>query len=274
MSRLAWCEPMNCQAVQNKILALPDPRAVPDTLREHLDGCPACVGFWKQAGRLEHLLERLPVPPPPADKKATLLDELTSAGPVIKSIPRPAPAGRPVVSRQVLTYVGGLAAAVLVATGLWFAVRPGPKPETAQQPAPRHPLLDKVVQRNVALSRARQPEQRLEILGGLADDLAADTRGLARAANREELDELAAWYKRVVTDGIVRQAENLPPNHLTPDQRKALLNGLAARLAETGAEADKAANEVPPESKPALKRIADTARDGQRRLTQLAREGA
>ena len=70
---------MTCQDVQNKILILPDPRRVPEPLREHLDGCPACLAWWKQAAWLERLLEQLPAPPPPADKKSALIDELTSA---------------------------------------------------------------------------------------------------------------------------------------------------------------------------------------------------
>ena len=262
---------MTCQDVQNKILILPDPRRVPEPLREHLDGCPACLAWWKQAAWLERLLEQLPAPPPPADKKTALIDELTSAGPIIHTVPRPAAADRPLVTRRTLAYAGGLAAAVLVGVGVWLAVRPSGKPEPPAV-AQRHPLLDKMVQRDVALARAETPAKRLEILGALADDLATETRSLARVANPEELNELAGWYKRVVNDGIVRQAENLPRHGLTPDQKKALLDGLAAKLAETGAEADRLANEAPPESKPALKRIAETARDGQQRLSKLARE--
>jgi hypothetical protein len=261
---------MNCQAVQNKILALPDPRQVSGPLREHLDACPSCVGWWKQAARLEQLLEQLPAPPPPADKKTALIDELTGVGPVIKSIPRVATPDRPLFTRRTLTYIGGLAAAVLVGIGLWQIVRPGGKPDVASAP-PRHPLLDKVIQRNVALSRADSATKRLEILDALADDLSAETRGLARVADPEELKDLAELYRGVVNDGIVAQAERIPATSMTPDQRKALFDRLAGKLAETGAEAEKAANEVPPESKPALKKIAETARDGQQRLTKLAR---
>jgi hypothetical protein len=262
---------MTCQDVQNKILALPDPRRVPELFREHLESCPACLAWWKQAARLEGLLEQLPAPPPPADKKTALIDELTSVGPVIRTIPRPAAVDRPLITRRMLAYAGGLAAAVLVGVGVWLAVRPSNRPE-APTVAQRYPLLTSVREKNVALSRAETPAKRLEILGGLADDLAAETRSLARVANPEELNELAGWYRRVVNDGIVRQAENLPRHGITPDQKRTLLEGLAARLAETGAEAERLANEAPPESKPALKRIAETAREGQQRLTRLSRE--
>lgn len=267
---------MNCQTLQHKVLALPDPRQLPEPLREHLAGCAGCAAWWKQAAHLEHLLERLPAPPPPADKKTALIDELTEAGPVITSIPK-AQASKPFISRRVLTSAGGLAAAVLVGVGIWMIAKLGPKPETAQTPAPRHPLLDKVMQRNLALMKANPGEHhienRLDTLGGLAEDLAGETRGLARAATPDELNELAGLYKLVVNDGIVKQAQSVQPNNLSPDQKKALFTRHATKLAETGAEAEKMMNEVPPESKPALKRIADTARDGQHKLDTLAREG-
>ena len=86
---------MNCQSVQNRILSLPDPRQVPDALRAHLDACPDCERWWRQAARLERLLAELPAPPAPAGKKEALIDELTAAGPVIKSVPA---VGRPVPS--------------------------------------------------------------------------------------------------------------------------------------------------------------------------------
>jgi len=264
---------MNCQAIQNKILAQADPRQPTEPLRDHLDGCAACQAWWKQAGRLEQLLEHLPAPPPPADKKADVLEELAVAGPLITTVPRPVLAARPLVSRRVLTYTGGLAAAVLVVFGAWFALKPAGTKAVAAEP--RHPLLEKVIQRDRDLARADTPTKRLEILAGLADDLAAETRSLARAANPEELKELAGLYQKVVDEGIVTRAKNIPPNSMTLDQKKKLFNQVSKKLADTQAEVEKLSNDVPPESKPALKKIADAARDGQRELAaKLASEGA
>ena len=262
---------MNCQAIQNKILALADPRQLPEPLRVHLDGCGACQAWWKQAVRLERLLEHLPAPPPPADKKAVVLEEIAT-GSLVATLAPPKATERPLLSRQVLTYAGGLAAAILVVVGAWFALKPGNKNNPYVE-APRHPLLEKVIQRDRDLARAETPNKRLEILGGLADDLAAETRGLARAANPEELKELAGWYHKVVEGGIVEQAKRIPANSMTPDQKKALLNQMARKLGDTEAETVKLSNDVPPESKPALKKIADSARDGQRELAKLAAGG-
>src|SRR5262245_46825700 len=163
---------MNCQAVQNKILYLPDPRLIPDPLRQHVAGCAACQAWAKQAARLEALLEQLPTPLAPADKKDALIGDLTSPRPIITR-PRTAPASgtkpEPRESR-VLTFlrrnatvIAGLAAAVLVAVGIWaFLPKNGPKPETAQ--TPEDPFLKKIVQHDVALAKATKPVERLRIL--------------------------------------------------------------------------------------------------------------
>ena len=220
--------------------------------------------------RLELLLEHLPVLPPPTNKKADVLEELHTAGTLISTLPD---ATEKPSSRRILAYAGGIAAAVLVMIGAWLALKPnGNKPAPLE--AHRHPLLEKVIQRDRDLARAETPKQRLEILAVLADDLAAETRSLARVANPDELRELAGMYSKVVNDGIVPRASKIPQNSMTPDQKKALLTQMSRKLADTQAEVEKLSNEVPPESKPALKKIADSARDGQKKLAeQLASEG-
>jgi hypothetical protein len=172
--------------------------------------------------------------------------------------------------------LAGLAAAVLVAVGIWSGVKNGKQPPAlVKQPAPRHPLLEKVVQRDLALAKARTPNDRLDALAGLAEDLAAESRGLALVAGADEMRELADWFRTVVADGVVEQAGRVPPHALTPDQRRTLLDRLTARLAEAGKAAEQAAKDSPPHAQPALRSIADTARDGQTKLRALAaREGA
>jgi len=270
---------MTCPSVRNRILALPDPRQVPDALRAHLTACPDCLAWWGHAARVEGFLARLPVPPAPADKKADLLADLTT-GPVIARVP--VVARRPGRGRLVgalaspgWKYAGGLAAAVLVAVGGWALLRPGKTPEVVRAAPAKYPLLDHVVQSDLALARESSPARRLELLGGLADTLSAETRTLARVADPDELKELSEWFRKVVDDGIVRQAERLPPHAVTQEARRALFEQLAARLARTGDEADRAAGESPPHARPALRTIADTARDGRAKLRAvLAREGA
>ena len=74
---------MNCQVVQNKILAEPDPRLLPERLRLHVAGCEECRAWAAQAARLEALLERMPAPSAPSGKKAALVGKLERGEPII-----------------------------------------------------------------------------------------------------------------------------------------------------------------------------------------------
>jgi hypothetical protein len=271
---------MECNAVQNQIIGLPDPRELSPALRDHVVGCAACLAWARQAARLEALLAQLPVPPAPAEKKEAMIEELTADGPVIRTVPsvpaRSGPwfdaAGR--FLRRNATAVGGLAAAVLVAGGIyWLASGTGgPKPEVVQ--TQKHPLLEKMSRANIALARAETPAKRFEALGGMADDLAGETRGMARIASPAELKKLADWYETVVTRGIVQQAKAEAGRHLmNPVEKQKVFDALAARLEADAAEAERVMAETPQESQPALKRMADTAREGHKTLRALARGG-
>lgn len=259
---------MNCQAVQNKILALPDPRSVPDPLRVHVLECPGCRAWAEQAARLEGLLELLPVPPALGDKKLALIADLTHG----RTEVAPA-AAQPETFRGWLrknaALVGGLAAAVLVVTGAWIFSGGGNPPVVAAQEPPRDPFLDKLVKQNVTvLAKADTPAKKLQALGDLADNLASEARGLARIASPDDLRDVARWFDKVVKDGVVRQADKIAPAAMTPAERKALLESLARKLEATAAEVEKVAGECPPESKQHLQRIAEAARDGQKKLAQ------
>jgi len=269
---------MNCQAIQNQILALPDPRELPPALRAHVLGCAACQAWAKRAARLEVLLEQLPVPPAPGEKKEMMLGDLMSADPVIQ--PMAVPATRPSFGRVAArflarnaTAVAGLAAAVLVAVGVYsFWPKAGPVPQDVAK-TQKHPLLEKMVARDVAMARADSPTKKLEVLGAMADDLAGETRGMARLATGAELRQMAGWYEKVVRDGMVPQADKLPL-HMSAAEKARLLDALAAKLDADAAEADKVARESPPDAQPALKRMADTAREGEKSLRALARKGS
>ncbi|HEY1192040.1 MAG TPA: hypothetical protein VGE74_30705 [Gemmata sp.] len=263
---------MNCQAVQNQIIALSDPRQLSPVLLAHVAGCSACRAWARKAAQLESLLEQLPVPPAPREKKEALIGELLAADPVIQ--PPVVPATRPSfvtvavrVLRQNRAYVGGIAAAVLVVVGLVWSLNRTKPPQTEFAEPQKHPLLDKLVNRDVALARAETPTKRLEVLGGMAEDLAGETRGMARIASPTELKDLARLYDKVVKDGIVRQAKELPI-HMDRGEKQRLLDGLKTRLEADAAEADKVAREAPQDSQPALKRVADTAREGARELAR------
>src|ERR1044071_8464322 len=103
---------MNCQAIQNKILALPDPRHVPEPLRAHVLACGACRAWAEQAARLEGLLEQLPVPPAPADRKSALVAELSRGVAVVEPAAPRRESYREFFQRNG-TLIAGLAAALV-----------------------------------------------------------------------------------------------------------------------------------------------------------------
>ena len=275
---------MNCQVVQNKILAEPDPRLLPERLRLHVAGCEACRAWATQAARLEALIEKLPAPAAPSAKKAALVGKLERGEPIIaRPVTTPATARSPRESRFTeflrnnALIIGGLAAAVLVAWGAWSLFpRNGPRPVMAA--IPDDPFLSMMVQRNLELAKADDAGKRLQVLSGMADDLSAQARSLARVASPEELRDLAMWYRKVVNQGIVKQAENLPARTRTPAEeqaRSAALTALTSQLGKTAAETHKLLGSVPPDAKPALQKIVETAREGQKKieLTEMRGKG-
>ncbi|HXD86692.1 MAG TPA: hypothetical protein VN641_09370 [Urbifossiella sp.] len=265
---------MNCQSLQNRVLALPDPRQLPEQLRLHLETCGGCRAWWKQAVRLEQLLTRLPAPPAPTEKKNAFLDELTAAGPVIKSIPAvPRSSVRSLFSRigriPAAKTLAGLAAAILIAVAGWLMTRPGPNNTIVAKEAPRDPFLEIIVKRDLDLARAKSPEQRLEALGGLADDLSAQARTLSKIATPEDLRDLSGMFQKVVGDGIVQQVRAMNADTLSATRKQELYRKLTHQLAEAGRQADESAKESPPHALPALKQISDTARKGQAELQTI-----
>jgi hypothetical protein len=263
---------MNCQAVQNKILALPDPRHIPDSLREHVAGCAGCREWVQQAARLEGLLAQLPAPPAPANKKEDLLAELSRPEPLITrpvTVPVHEGYAKPVLRflQRNARLVGGLAAAVLVVLGGWWLLtHNGPKPDVAL-PTPKDPFIEKLVQRDIALAKADTAAKKLQVLGILADDLSTQTRTLARVANPSDLNELAGLFDKVVKGGLEKQVDNLPTlDAHDVKEKQELCSSLARKLGDMAAEADKLAGEVPPEAKPALQKIAASAREGQKKF--------
>lgn len=259
---------MNCQAVQNQILDLPDPRHLPAELAAHVRACPACRAWARQAARLEMLVEHLPAPPAAGDKKASLLAELMSAEPSL-AVPDRRGAATEFLLRNA-SYVGGLAAAVLVALGAYLLWPTGQKqPDVVARPPQKHPLLDKIVAGNTQLAQAgMSSKRRLEVLGGMAGDIAADTRGMARVASPAELRQMAGWYDEVVATGMVRQADRLssPVGEMQARDRDQFLNAWADKLAADAAEAEKLSREVPQDAQPVLRRMADTARAAEQSL--------
>ena len=263
---------MKCETLQNRLLTAADPRRLPDDVRAHVAGCPACRAFHAKLVRLEGLLTAIPVPGS-AGAKAALLDRVAEPGPIITRIPTVPRRDSSATLRALVAktgrwkYVTGLAAGVLLAVGVWIAGGDR-KPATVAQAAVPHPLLRSEVGRIVALQKSDKPADKAVVLADLASDLRGEARALYLAAQAAEMKKLAGLYERAVGDGVVRQVERV--GDLVPAERAALVRRLDDKLAADEAEATELAGRAPPQSVEGLTRIARAARSGREALAKGA----
>jgi hypothetical protein len=251
---------------------MPDPDRVPADLRAHLAGCDLCRRYHDRFLLLDTELADLPAPP--TEARAAFLESLTAAGPVIKSIPsvpyRSGGSWRPAVR---WAPAAGLAAAAVVAVGVWANRGGGPKPPEVDVAAgPRHELLERVVALDNRLARAATPQERIPLLTEMAVAVTAEAGGVYKAAKgTDETRSLAGMFETVVRDGIVKQAGRF--NRLDPvAERHKVLTAAADALAAAGRDVQVMATSAPPQVKDDLARMAAAAEDGRQRLLQL-REG-
>jgi hypothetical protein len=267
---------MKCEAVQNRLLDLLG-SDVPTELLVHVDGCELCQRFLERARALDAEIATLPVPSSEAAKLA-YLDSLTAAGPVIKTVPSTLARGsvslRELLAKVPVRPVATAAAAVLVGVGVWSAWPVGGPPVAKADP-PRHELLQKVVTLNTELAGVTAPKDRVAKLAGLAADLRSETRALSKAAQKDDMLALAKMYESVVNRGIVTQAEQITMfNTPSPAERKAALKAATAELSRAATEITALVPTASQQVQPLLRRIANTARDGEARLLKHPDGGA
>jgi hypothetical protein len=275
---------MNCTVIQRRLLESERPGSPPAELEEHLAVCLSCQKWQQRLVQLEHHVPVLPIPVTSA--RATLLGQIAAlpvkqksqaqeskdsgqhanrqAAPVRSRVPDLS------VPRRWGSLAAGAAAAVLLLGLSWWMLQ-GPGGTAMQDASKKNaavpdPLLACLLQRDLRLAEAKTTRERVEVLAGLADDLNAETQNLARTADADDLQELARQYQRVVEDGVVLRARDLPAR-----ERLQVLHPIAARLARAGHDAESLAMEVPSAAGP-LHRIADAARAGDGQLRGLLQE--
>lgn len=271
---------MTCDVARNRLLALPDPSRPTDDLLPHLADCAACRAVQADAVRLDRLLKHLPVPSS-AERKAAFLAELEADGPVIRSRPvlpstlAGSGAFKPVtkwLKRIDWRYVGGgVAAAVVVGLAVLFL---WPKPHDIDSPLaekPRSELLAQMVKHNTALATtATTPDKQVVVYAEYSADLKAEAGRVYKVAERDEMNSLASLYEKVVTDGVVKQAELIDEKRLPPDVRSQALTDAMKKLAAAEKDASDLAADAPPNARPALDRIAKAAKSGRQALSARA----
>lgn len=255
---------MKCEAVQNRLLALPDPTRVADELRDHLTGCESCRAFLAQIGRLDAILVSLPVPPCSAERKAEFLEQISAAGPIITRVPVYTKSDSTTRLRALLAKSGpwkevaGVAAALLLVAGAWWALREGKPDDPPEVAGIRHDLLKKEVALVSALAQSNSPRKNVEIWSGFTGDLRSEVRAVYLFAPGDDMTALAGLFDKAAKGGVLKHARQL--DNLPLDQRKAIVDDLIKKMADTEAEATQLGQAAPPQSKAPLKRIAETAR--------------
>jgi hypothetical protein len=121
---------------------------------------------------------------------------------------------------------------------------------------------------DLKLAEAETTGERVKALAELADALQMETQLLSKSAPPAELNKLAVFFKKVIEDGVVARARDLPMG-----ERVDVLKEVAAQLAKTTSETETLA-QAAPQSAPALRMIAAAAREGDATLQKLMQEAA
>lgn len=255
---------MSCETVQRRLLSLNSPQRPPAELRSHLADCPVCGQVQQRLVEIEQQVALIPIPAPPTDRMDEVIHRVLT-DPTLRASVR---GRRPVMSRPWPKLLA--AAMVLLALGGTFlAYLRMQTPTRAPAPAATDRLLAKVMQRNVSLATAKSAREQVTQLAGMADDLGDGTQLLCRVAEASDLNRLAELYKKVVREGLVRQAAKQAQELETLEERQRALGQLAQHLDAKSEEAAKLAVEVPAPSAVALRTMAQTAKDAAQQVRAL-----
>lgn len=262
---------MTCDAVQNRLLAVTEPRRAGADVRTHLAGCPDCRQYVARAARLEELLTQLPVPAARPEAKAKLLTDILTAPATRRPVATPRRT-LPALAGVRWTHVAAVAAGLLLAVGVWWGNgtrRPGDAPETA---GVRHELLQKEVRHFVALSKTESPTQRMAIWADVATDLRGEAREVYLIAPEDDMKAIGKLFDRAVREGILQQAAQFQ-THMPAAEKQRALTTAADRLKDAEAEADRLSAAAPPNSQAVLRNMAKTAREGRKQIQDLVAKG-
>jgi len=170
-------------------------------------------------------------------------------------------------SRPMVGSLAGIAALLLIAFSAYeLRTRTG-EPQSSSSESISEPLLAELVERDVRLSSADTPAERVAILADIADVLARDLAPLAHADAHEDLSTLARLYVNVVRSGLLHQARALRETERLP-----VLGPIADRLKEVANTAERLAQQSPVEQVQPLLDIVAVARQGSSELRALWEE--
>jgi hypothetical protein len=252
---------MKCSVVRNRLLGQDTPTAVPEKFREHLESCSACRTWLARFEQVDGAIRRLPVPRDSGKGKLALLEKIRQPQKL-----EPISPAKPSWSFSTLVekYWHGslIAATLLIGTIAFFNVGSRP-PELAAMPP--DPLLQDLVEVNLELVEADSPSQRLSKLSRMAEKLQTEMREIANVdATGENLNKLTTLHHRVVIEGIVDYAREIP---LT--QWNEILVPMRDRLAEVSKKLDEFTRFVQPNAIEPIRNMAFDAREASQRINLI-----
>ncbi|VTR99704.1 hypothetical protein [Tuwongella immobilis] len=163
--------------------------------------------------------------------------------------------------------MGGLAASLIVAVGATvFLIQQRPTTTANRTIASPDLFLARIFERNVALAAAETPQRRFDQLVQLSELLWGEGRQLAQVAEAADIAAIAEMYEKVLLDGVLTQARELPE----PDRH--LIRRVATQLSESSKVAEQLAGQVKPSSVEPLRAIARAASTADKALRAMVRE--
>ncbi len=268
---------MNCNALRNDLLGLEEPaRPAEASARNHLVRCPACRAWHRRLVYVERTASRLPVPSSAGARDAFVRSFLVGDEAAAKppASPRRSVAlflGSLILDRHASprrrtgagVVIGVAASLLLFVAGwlVWHGQQQDARALAVAQKAPADPLVAELARRSVAVKveEGATARQRIEAMADAAEQMRRRNKDLASGASAPEMDQWAKLYVRVVKEGILGRAGELPVA-----ERREILEPIAVRLQEAGSEATRLLTEagVREQSKNALREIAVAAAEG------------
>jgi hypothetical protein len=262
---------MSCSVLQRRLLELETPDRPPPEIRAHLAACAACRRWQRRLLQIEQRVPLIPVPPSGA-KSAVLRRVLAEPAAAAKEPSRAEPpklrpfigGAEPRSRRQLqIAAVTTLAACLAVfAFGLWWGAN-----ET--QPAPSKSSYSKNLairldQHARNLNAATKPSEKVKVLAAFAEELHTDSRALVTASSVNDLKTLSQVYKRVVGEGLVKQAQEV-----SPGERAQILDPIIHQLEDAANDARELAKTTSETAATPLLEMAQAADDARSQLRSL-----
>jgi hypothetical protein len=257
---------VNCTVIQRRLLAAERPDQPPAEIKGHLAQCPACRAWQRRLVQMEQLIPQLPVPSSTAKESFLqwMKDESGKRGQNALIQP-PAFISHPFKKERALRKLSlafTLAASLLVFALAWWSWPHNPDAAPPDMARKEQAKLEQRLSNSLRLDTAKE---RVLRLARLADEVHGEAHKLAD--NSERLEQWSQFYARVVGQHLIEQARQL-----SPEDRQAVLEKIALRLAEAESEATRLAAQcqaAAPRSATAWQRIAFISQKGERDLRAL-----